>query len=50
MRIVQTHICLNFFFHFAKGTEWNVQIISAPQVWQQGTDGAGVVVLGKISY
>lgn len=30
-----------------QGTEWNVQIIQAPQVWEIGSDGAGVVVMGK---
>jgi len=28
------------------GTEWNVEIIKAPQVWEMGNDGAGVIVLG----
>ncbi|ODN06620.1 Bacillopeptidase F [Orchesella cincta] len=28
------------------GTEWNVNIIHAPEVWEMGSDGAGVVVYG----
>ncbi|CAL8144033.1 unnamed protein product [Orchesella dallaii] len=28
------------------GTEWNVNIIRAPEVWELGSDGAGIVVAG----
>lgn len=28
------------------GTEWNVEIIHAPEVWELGSDGSGIVVAG----
>lgn len=48
--LIKLTLCKSLFvynFVFLQGTEWNVEIVHAPEVWEMGNDGSGVIVLGN---